>query len=560
MRIANYPLWTPLAALALAFSWLLPNAQPPWVAFHKDAYLALVLLLVSCAVLVQGLRSRTESRLDILSLYLVGLAALTAVQWAVGTIEFGGKSFLGISYFLAAGLAIYVGRYWTAWSPGHLERFLFYSFVAAGIATAGIVYGQWMQIEMHPVWFNYVAPGERPFGNLNQPNNAGSLLLLGLISMSWLMISGRLRSTVFMLGAVFLIGAIVLTVSRITYLSLSGLLAVAIAVSWLRAEYGVYKWTPVILLLVFLVTFLAQQYGWGEAVESVNPLKRDLTGIRMVAYRAFGDAVWEGSVWGFGFDQTVKAQLLAGDLGHKLPGLFGWTHNFLLDIAVWFGWPIALLGAVLAGWSAYWVICLRLDLNVVASVACIFVLLAHGLVELPLAYAYFLLPLCLLVGALLGRTSIPTLQLSSFVAGGWLIGLVFALAALWADYLRVEAAFNEWRFKAARIGVNPDKIDTDFRVLDQFSVLIDGLDADPSKTISFDLSRFQSAVLLFPSPYALQRLVLFQAKNGNPEAAQKSIEITRLLTTPETNRDMAAQWRVWQNMDPDLAPVQWNTD
>jgi len=560
MHIVNKPLWTPLASIALALSWLLPNAQPPWAAFHKDAFLALVLTLACFPMVLRAWKLRAESHLDWLSCYLMGLALLALSHWWMGKVDFLGQAFVGWLYFFAAGFAMYAGRLWTASSLGHVERFLFSAFVAAGIATAGMMYGQWAQIDMHPVWFNYLPPGERPYGNLNQANNAGSLLLLSLISLAWLMLTSKLRARVFLMAGVFVIGALVLTASRISFLSFVGLLVVAQILTWRLPRFRGYRWFPLILFLVFASIFLAQQYGWGEAAENSNPLRRDLAGIRMAAYSAFGEAIVSGPLTGFGFDQAVKAQLFAGQLGHKLPGLFGWTHNFVLDIAVWFGWPIALLGIAVGGWSVYQLRHLSVDSTAAASIACVIVLLMHGMVELPLTYAYYLLPLCLLIGALLGRAAIPSIRLPIPLSGAFLIGLSIALATIFVDYMRVETAFNAWRFKVARIGAIPDKIEAKFMVLDHFSVLIEGLDADPSQAQSFDMARFRSAVLSFPSPYALQRLVLLQAKSGDASGAKESVEVARLLTSKETNRDMAAQWAVWQRMDHEVAAVDWPSE
>lgn len=560
MHIANQPLWTPVASLALAVAWLLPNAHPPWVAFHKDAYLALVLAVVCLPVIARAWRFRVASRWDWLSVYLMGLSLLVAGHWAAGKVEFLGQAFVGVVFFFAAGFAVYIGRLWTTSTAGHVERWLFSAFLVAGIASAGVIYGQWLQIDMHPVWFNYLPPGERPYGNLNQANNAGSLLLLGLIALAWLMLTSRVRTGVFLMAAAFLIGALVLTASRITFVSYVALLLVALLQAWRLPKFRKYRWLPVILLVMFVVIFLAQQLGWGEAAENSNPLRRDLTGIRMLAYGAFGEAVLRGPLSGFGFDQAVKAQLFAGQLGHKLPGLFGWTHNFLLDIAVWFGWPIAVLGIAVGGWSVWQLRRLTFDPTIAANIACVLTLLMHGMVELPLTYAYFLLPLCLLIGALCGHAAIPSARLPLPMAGACLIGLALALGAVCTDYLRTEAAFNAWRFKAARVGTPPERIETDFLLLDQFSVLINGLEADPSNPSAIDLERFRSAVLSFPSPYALQRLVLFQAKAGDIENAEKSVEMARLLTSGDTNRDMAKQWRTWQKTDPDVARIAWPSD
>lgn len=560
MRIADQPLWTPLASLALALAWLLPNAHPPWVAFHKDALLALVLVFVCCPVVVRAWRLRTESNWDWLSCYLLLLSFLALFDWWLGKVAFQGQAFVGWGYFFAAGFALYVGRLWTVSSPGHVERFLFPAFVVAGIATAGIMYGQWAQIDMHPIWFNYLPPGERPYGNLNQANNAGSLLLLSLISLGWLLLTSRLRTGVFLVAAVFLIGALVLTASRIGFLSFLTVLAATQLLAWRLPKVRIYRWLPATLFLVFVALFLGQQFGWGVEAENSNPLRRDLTGIRMAAYSAFGEAIVRGPMTGFGFDQAVKAQLFAGQLGHKLPGLFAWTHSFVLDIAVWFGWPIALLGLGVGFWSIYGLRRLSFDPTVAASIACVTVLLVHGLVELPLTYAYYLLPTCLLIGALFGRAAIPAFRIPIPFAGVSLLGLSLALGIMAMDYLRVESAFNAWRFKAARVGKIPEKIEINAMVFDQFSVLIKGLDADPSKPLEFDLARFHSAVLSFPSPYALQRLVLFQAKSGDLGGAEKSIELARLLTSKETNRDMSVQWKAWQQMDSDVAKIEWPSE
>lgn len=538
----------------------MPNVQPPWTSFHKDAYLAFVLILVCYPVVMHTRRHRVESRLDWLSVYLVGLALLVMAQWAAGKIEFLGQAFVGVVYFLAAGLALYIGRLWTVWSPGHVERFLLGAFLVAGVFSAGIIYGQWAQVDMHPVWFSYVQSGERPFANLNQANNAGTLLLLGLISLAWLLLIGQVRSSLFMMAATFVIGAIVLSASRITFLSLILLLGAAsvvtFRVSWLR----VYRWLPFGIFVIFAGFLFAQQFGWDQSATNSNPLKRDLVGVRMAAYGAFWGALLHGPLTGFGFDQAVKAQLFAGELGHRLPGIFGSTHNFVLDIGVWFGWPVALIGVLLGVWSACQLRRLEVNASSVASLACVLVLLAHGMVELPLTYAYFLLPFCMLLGALMARANVHAFRLAPSIAGAWLLSLSIGLGAIWFDYLRVEAAFTTWRFKVARVGKAPEKIVLDVLLFDQFITLINGFEIDPTNSRSIDLSRFKSAVLSFPSPFALQKLVLLYAIRGEAEAAKKSIAMARILVSIDTNQAMSVQWKIWQSSIPEVAKIDWNSD
>ena len=95
------------------------------------------------------------------------------------------QALLGFGYFLAAGLVLMLGRAWEEREPGKPGNFLFHALWMAAMVTSGIMLAQWLRISVSEVWVNPVPPWGRPFGNLIQPNNAGSLLLLGMVSLLW---------------------------------------------------------------------------------------------------------------------------------------------------------------------------------------------------------------------------------------------------------------------------------------------------------------------------------------------------------------------------------------
>lgn len=82
----------------------------------------------------------------------------------------------------------------------------------------------------------------------------------------------------------------------------------------------------------------------------------------------------------------------------------------------------------------------------------------HSLLELPFAYAYFLVPVMLLVGVLEARLAATwVFSLRRWIAGcAW---VVLAVAFVWSvrEYIAIEEDFRVARFEAARIGHTPSE-------------------------------------------------------------------------------------------------------
>lgn len=555
----DVPIWTPLAAVLLALAWLIPNSSPPWGAFHKDLWAALALGLVAVGIVVQRWRQGGFFEIDSVSGILLVLAVWTLGQWQLGKVYFLGHAALGFGYLFAAVCAVSVARSWEALSPRAVGNFLFFATTFGALGTAGLILKQWLGVEGFEVWAQILPPGSRPFGNLMQPNNAATLLLLGMVGLLWALTRGVLGQwTVFFVGLLPL-AALTLTQSRIGYLSFLSLSAAAFFL--LSRSKGLPAWRlPLLLWCAFFALFvwlLPQASQWLNLPHELSIIKRSQGELRGVIYQAYLVALMVEPLWGFGFGQGAFAQLAAAAGGYELPGLFTWTHNILLDIAIWFGLPAALAFLSIGIWLIWRILKRDHDSFGWLYIAALFVVLMHAMVELPHAYAYFLLPASLILGALCERVAFPGLKLSPRVMSAAVVALITLLAVIAYDYMRIEGAFYTWRFKLANVGTHHPADIPDTVLLDQFQSLLVGARTDPGQHDSLSLERFEQAVLLAPSGAASQALVVALVHAGEVSKAQAAAENAKYLSSPVYRKVLADSWRARAEQDVRYNVVKW---
>jgi O-antigen ligase len=558
----DLPIWTPLASVMLALAWLIPNASPPWIAFHKDAWAALVFLLVALAYLTTAPRTNRRYGFGPIEASLALLAAWTIGQWAIGLIPFFGHAALGASYLLAAAAAIVIGRSWEAFEANAPGNFLFLAILIAALGTMALILVQWFGIAGNEVWISAVASAGRPYGNLMQPNNAATLLLLGMVAVYWFSVIGRIGWIVATVCTSSFLFAVALTGSRIGYLAFTATSILLLILGLVRTD--IRRMRPVIVLLIVLLPMfvIAISHDWGlseAGTGAVGPNldARPLTSIRLKVYEAHLHAILANPWTGVGFGQGAKAQQLAAEMGYPLPGLFTWAHNACLDVASWFGVPALLILAL----SILLVLCrlswVQLSSSRWGYLLGLFVVAMHAMVELPHGYAYFLLPAGLMVGALTACKKARVIRLPGALVAAWLLTMALILGVLTRDYLRVEAAFLEWRFKNANFTGAQGGVVPSVLLLNQFQALLVGL-AKPSESISDrEIERFAESVLLFPSAAALLRLAELQASSGDLASAESTIAAAKSLTSAVEWTAMRARWKYLGTEDPAIASVNW---
>lgn len=348
-----------------------------------------------------------------------------------------------------------------------------------GLALAGAVGLLLSLVQVfHPAWADglFIAVptiAGRAVANLRQPNHLSTLLVFACAALAWLGAQKHVRSGVAALGVAGFIAGIVLTASR------TGMVGMAFLTLWGcldRQLPRTLRWTLIGAPAIYGAAW-GGMWLWSHADHSVafaaEARLHDGSDISSSRFKIWANVLelirqqpWLGVGYGrFNFAWTMTP------FPTRPVAFFDHTHNLLLQWAVEFGLPQALLMTGLCTW-AFWVLVRnwRCDdtphaaLRLHTSGACaVMVAIAglHSLLEYPLWYGYFLWPTAFAFGlglsaraqaaarpAASGSASLPS------TAPDWrrvAPGLLMAALAVWCA-LDYRAASNIY---APRPGAGP---------------------------------------------------------------------------------------------------------
>lgn len=448
-----------LALLALAAPTLVAPHDPPSVTFYNQA-----LAVLGWGLWLSWLGGRPNAPLQgpgRTALQALCAVLLTQAGMALWAGVFSplplGLGLMGGGMALAAALAA-----WSGWrAGGSPERDTLSAFFFGGLAVAGVAGTLLALVQVfHPGWADgrWVAiptMAGRAVGNLRQPNHFSTLMVFACVGVAWLGARGRLSVGLASAGLAAFIGVIVLTASR------TGMLAMLLLSAW-----GVFDRrlpTRLRLTLVGAPVLYGLAWGgmwlWSHADQSVafaaearlhdgSDISSSRFGIWSNVLNLIAQQPWSGVGYGrFNFAWTMT----------PFPGrpvaFFDHTHNILLQWAVEFGLPLAVLLLLLS--LAAFVTLVRPNRAVaddqvgLAGAAAVMVAAAglHSLLEYPLWYAYFLLPTAFAFGLGLSTRAEPassgasaSIESSSGTnqpsSVGALAGLLMAALGIWCalDY------------------------------------------------------------------------------------------------------------------------------
>lgn len=555
--------WLSFWTLVLSLSWLLSNHFQPWTTFHSDAWVAFAGLLGASA-LVFGHR-RQEVVWRVFPLVTLGLAVVPWLQWATGLLFFAGQAWMSSIYLLGLTLAVLVGIRWEHTQPGQLTAAVLVAACIAGIASVGLQLYNWLGLnsnEITSIWSMGLS-GDRPYANLGQPNLLASLLLWGVLAALLAYQRHIMRASVAVLLVVFLLIGLALTQSRSGQLSLT-LILIALW-GWRR------HWRSAQLPLASTVLYAA---FWGllfllpELMRALLITESDsyLRGIhagdgRLMGWRALGTAALERPVWGYGLTEITPAQVQVAEQFPPLGSLFGHSHNLFLDFILWLGMPLGLaLTAFIVWWATGTARSLRTVTQCITFMA-VGVLGVHAMLELPLHYAFFLIPTGFLIGVLCAserdkwQIKTPWWALAML----WFVG-ASALAVTVRDYLHLEAAYYALRFEKARINVGQNGVGAppDTWVLTQMRALVWAERYEPkSRSSQEELQTLDALARRFANPGSIYRVAKANALNGN--VAEAELWLGKMCKFVEKSGCTALQkfWQKESESNPSMAKVVW---
>ncbi|WP_043784395.1 PglL family O-oligosaccharyltransferase [Rubrivivax gelatinosus] len=507
-------------------AWLVSNHYAPWVSAWSDG---LVLVLVASSLSCWAGPSRID--ISLLAVLVIG-SAVALAQWASGQVFFFGDALMVVLYLCAFAAALMLGRALPGDSGRRLDGLtsLAAVMVASAALSVGIALAQWMQVAPLGVWQVDLPPGTRPFGNVAQANHLCTVALLGISAAGLLFQSARIGKAVFFLCTAWLLFGMVMSGSRTGWLQIAALLVIALTVG-ARTRWALARREAVALA----VGFALLAAGWpafndwlglssGRSLEqAVQP------GTRYAHWTAMLDALRQQPWSGYGWQQVARAQhSVAADrpyVGENIEH----AHNIVLDLLVWNGVPLGLLLVALLVWGLLRTFRGCRDPRSAWLLLGAAGILVHGMLEYPLEYAYFLIPLGLFIGATqaLERPAEGVVLPSPLPRVGGLV-LMTLVAAIGYEYAQVETSFRTLRMEAARIGTATITSETpDLRLLTQQRAFQDFIRTEARTGMSpSQLETMRSVAERFPYPPVMLRYALASALNGHPREAE--LEIRRL--------------------------------
>lgn len=564
-------LWRGLWVAALALGWLLPNHHRPWLSFHTDAWVALVLLLGAVAVAWRT-RGRPVWAWHALPLVVGLLVGLPGLQYALGLVHHAGTAWINALYLLGFMLALLVGARWEAAAPGEMIDALCLAIGIAAVVSVGLQLREWLGIEGLALWVTGGGQG-RPHANLGQPNQLATFLLWGVLATAWGWLRGYIGARVAVVLAMYLVFGVALTRSRTAWLA-AGLLW-GLAWYW-RALWpsrrlpwvatALVVWLGISLVALPWLTGALQGAAFTPGELANAQYSRLSSEIRPQVWQALWQAAWQQPWAGYGWGQGLLAQIaVAADQPH-LRGAYPYAHNLFLDLVLWCGLPLGgLLGAGLLVWVwRRW----RAVAGAEQAVLLLWLVVVgnHALLELPLYHGYLLWPLGLVIGALQVRQSLrPVLW-----GAGWLVGLVLALAAglgavVVRDYTQIEPAFQRQQLRWSGIRAEQPVETPSLWLLTQWRGYFDlarrteqaspGVPV-PMPVAAATLEAYRLTTSLFPNVMFMHTLAQLLAQQGQPEEAALWLRRLCKIAPQASCMQVRRYWEQQLTRQPGFSAVQ----
>jgi len=491
-------------------------------------------------------------------LFIIALCCIPVLHYFTGIIYFSGDALISSLYllgFAAMLLAGYNLAQVNTLRPA-LVRWLAGALTIAATVSVGIALYQWT-LQPSNIWIADLPPNARPFANLAQPNQLATLLSMGLAAVLFFYEKHALHRISSGLLALLLLFGIALTQSRTPWL-----MAIFFVVLWLwkfncaqrrLPRIWAFAWVAIFVGFIFILPHLAE---WLQLGGTTSVAKRAQALERWDLYVQFYQAIIHGPLWGYGWQQVSSAQLAITPL-YPVAIYTEYTHNILLDLLIWNG-PI--LGSIIIAAITYYLLRLaflaRSAENLFVVMAVGFFLL-HSLLEYPHAYAYFLLPVGLLIGILQADFPCKTWRIPRWCVLIFLIVSVGLYAVIWQEYRVIEEDYRLMRFEKNRVGtLKADQPAPDVILLTQLQALTKHSRLPATANMSaeelYDLSRFAQR---FTHPAALFKYAQALALNGQPDAAYQQLMLINNLHGAKVLLSAIYELEQLTEQHPETAPL-----
>lgn len=536
---------TVAVALLSVWGWLQTSHFPPWGSWHAEVpfFVAILLAVWSAVGVLVRRMPQARVRLPVSAWPLIFLLALSAIQFIAGRITFFGDVVTVWLYLLLCLFSLALGYALSSrrdMASGQHEDVVLtamaLSLLATGLVSTVVAWTQVLELWDSSSWIVRTDDLRRAGGNMGQPNHLATLLTMAAASVLYLHAARRLSgfSTAAIVG--FLCTGLVVTQSR------AGALGWLLMLAWwgwkqpLVTSRRSQAWA-----VVSGVLFVAMFMVWPTLLNAIQlmggdggsvPTHRLAEGsLRFQVWPQLVDAMLLRPWSGWGFLQVAEAHNAVADK-YPVSEAYSYAHNLLLDLALWIGLPFAVLLTALA---AIWLWRRIRSTRTLVSWYGLAVALpvgVHAMLEFPHAYAYFLVPAMLALGAVEREQSArPCLSLGVKPVFGLLIIATVLMAWSAVDYLKAEEDFRVARFEMLKVGRTPADYERPTpHVLTQLGAVLEVTRIQPGPAMPAEqLERLKQVAMRYPWSEPRYRYAQALAMNGNMPEATRQMQVIRAL-------------------------------
>lgn len=553
----------------LCIALLLPNHYSPWLSFHQE-WLSVIAIYPLVAWAMWRQYTDTSPKIPWLVLASLFGFSISLLQLLFGKINFLSDAVLTSLYWLLLGGATLVGYYVAAEeskndrNKGMLAFWL--AWVFAGLASFAIANHQWLDLSFLGLFIVDLPANGRPFANLAQPNHLATLFLLSIVGSLFLYESRSISTATVAILLVIFCQGLVMTQSRSVIV---GLFLASLVNHFVRPRKTTRASTGIFLKIIASYFILATTWPFLNKLLLITDAARSSItrssepGIRVTYWLSSLDAIAIHPWLGWGFGQIGLAQQATALDYEPTHTFFSSSHNILIDLTLWMGIPCTLILILIlvrhfrgvfttdqktvTSWSA------------ILGLACI---LGHSLVELPLFYAYFLIPTGFLCGTAMSKNYFLIKNKNLTKIHGIIICALLIIS--FASLLKITSEYFKWEEDSRNLSFELQEYEThsapyqpEWSLLDQISAMNTVARRQPTRSMSQeDVDFFKKNAERYPSSVALLRYAYAAALNGRPESSLHTLRLLCSLHTEAICASARAEWlAAGQNKWPELQSI-----
>lgn len=432
-----------------SLSFLLPNHYLPWLTAYQDFSIFLTFIFLALSLFDKNIF------IDKKFIVIVCFSLIPLLQFVFNKIFFFGDALIAFIYILGFGLAFLIGL--NLAKKNSIENILIFLsavLIFISILSVYLILKQWLLLTNGGIWIADLPLNGRPFANFAQPNNCATFLSMGLMAILYLYEKKHINKFCGIVLFSFILFGIALTQSRTAWV-----FTLFFVIWWFWKtrylqtrlhKFSIFYFLGIFILFVMILPYISNYLG---VVATTDAISRATSGyLRIPMWHQMILAIQEQPLWGYGWNQVSVAQQIVF-LEYPTTEQIDSSHNIILDLLIWNGIPI---GVTIIGFLSWWLYHLsKLVISIENFIALAMVggVIVHAMIEFPLDYAFFLLPVGFLLGLVqatenfleyrcVSRTNI----LISFSLVGFLYIFIFI------EYNVISKDIDSARFEALNIG------------------------------------------------------------------------------------------------------------